>query len=283
MASRLKRSNCLNEFFPKNNKIFMYLLALFIVQNLQKIFTADPKMWGCPIFGPKMVHLPQPFSLCKISKKSFQRIQSYEDVQLLGIKWPIWANENFFRKPVNEPCSFHSFLSTCQKLKSDINLLVKYWRLGNKRLRILAVIWEPSFSQACNFCIMLMNHKNFHITQIQDKANDMIFLKSPKTMFLSHFWLFLVIFAWLGFFPKNSAVTYNYIWAPNSMLSFRKTNEPIPRKLTDKRKDERKDRRTLFFRTLPAEDSGPKHLQSKTGLLVSTRGHVHIIIAVWGL
>ena len=67
------------------------------------------------------------------------------------------------------------------------------------------------------------------------------------------------------------------------MLSFRKTNEPIPRKLTDKRKDERKDRRTLFFRTPPAEDSGPKHLQSKTGLLVSTRGHVHIIIAVWGL
>ena len=136
MASRLKRSNCLNEFFPKNNKIFMYLLALFIVQNLQKIFTADPKMWGCPIFGPKMVHLPQPFSLCKISKKSFQRIQSYEDVQLLGIKWPIWANEIFFRKPVNEPCSFHSCLSTCQKLKSDINLLVKYWRLKNTEISL---------------------------------------------------------------------------------------------------------------------------------------------------
>ena len=67
------------------------------------------------------------------------------------------------------------------------------------------------------------------------------------------------------------------------MLSFRKTNEQIPRKLTDKRKDERKDRHTLFFRTLPAEGSGPKHLQSKIGLLVGIRGHVHIIIAVWGL
>ena len=32
----------------------------------------------------------------------------------------------FFRKPVNEPCFFHSYLSTSQKLKSDINLLVKY-------------------------------------------------------------------------------------------------------------------------------------------------------------
>ena len=67
------------------------------------------------------------------------------------------------------------------------------------------------------------------------------------------------------------------------MVSFRKTNEPIPRKPTDKRKDERKDRHTLFFRTLPAEDRGPKHFQSKIGLLVSIRGHVHIVIAVWGL
>ena len=35
----------------------------------------------------------------------------------------------FFRKPVNEPCSFHSCLSTCQKSKSDISLLLKYWQL----------------------------------------------------------------------------------------------------------------------------------------------------------
>ena len=30
---------------------------------------------------------------------------------------------------------------------------------------------------------MLMNHKNFHFTQIPDKTNDGIFLKSPETMF----------------------------------------------------------------------------------------------------
>ena len=30
---------------------------------------------------------------------------------------------------------------------------------------------------------MLMNHKNFHFTQILDKTNDIMFLKSPKTMF----------------------------------------------------------------------------------------------------
>ena len=36
---------------------FIYLLALFIVTNLKKIFSAE--LWECPIFGPKMVHLPQ--------------------------------------------------------------------------------------------------------------------------------------------------------------------------------------------------------------------------------
>ena len=86
---------CPEKFFLVQTIIitFIYLLALFIVQNL---------------------------------KKFLQRIQSYEDAQFLGPKWPISPNENFFRKPVNEPCFFHSCLSTCQKSKSDINLLVKY-------------------------------------------------------------------------------------------------------------------------------------------------------------
>ena len=53
----------------------------------------------------------------KLKKKFFQRIHSYEDVQFLSPKWPIFPNE-FFRKPVNEPFSFHS--------KQDINLLVKH-------------------------------------------------------------------------------------------------------------------------------------------------------------
>ena len=43
----------------------IYLLALFIVQNL---------------------------------KKFLQQIQSYEDVQFLATKWPISSNENLFQK-----------------------------------------------------------------------------------------------------------------------------------------------------------------------------------------
>ena len=71
-------------FFSKKtaNKISMYLLAPFILQNFKKIIRTDPELWGCAIFGLKMAHLPWtklfwykpllllsstywPFSLCK--------------------------------------------------------------------------------------------------------------------------------------------------------------------------------------------------------------------------
>ena len=94
----------------------------FWVQN-------DPFAPNKHFFGKLLISLSstyQPLSLCKIKTKNYQRIQSYEEVQFLGPKWPICPNDNFFRKPVNEPCFFHSCLSKCQKSKSDINLLVKY-------------------------------------------------------------------------------------------------------------------------------------------------------------
>ena len=87
-------------FFDINHCYYFHLpMALFIVQNL----TMDPELWRCTIFGPKVVHLPQ---------------------------------INFFRKPVNEPCFFYSCLSTCQKSKSDINLLVKYWWFKNTEISL---------------------------------------------------------------------------------------------------------------------------------------------------
>ena len=40
---------------------FIYLLALFIVQNLKKFLQRIQSFEECAIFGPKMVHLPQAF------------------------------------------------------------------------------------------------------------------------------------------------------------------------------------------------------------------------------
>ena len=100
-----------------------------------------------------------------------------------------------------------------KSLISEILTIKEYWNLIGRK-PFLAIIWLPDFSQASSFCRMLMNHKNFHFTQIPDKTNDVIFLKSPKTMFLGHFWPFLVIFAQWGFFPKNPALSHTTIYGP---------------------------------------------------------------------
>ena len=112
----------------------------------------DPELWRCPIFVPKMVHLLQtnffmedyycnshlpiiPLHCAKFLRKLSQQIQSYEHVQFLGPKWPILPNEIFYRN-VHEPCFFYLCLSTWQKSKSDINLLVKYWWLKNTEISL---------------------------------------------------------------------------------------------------------------------------------------------------
>ena len=64
----------------------------------------------------------------------------------------------------------------------------------------------------------IMNQKNFCFTPIPDKTNDVIFLKNPYSIF-DHFWSFLPDG---NFSKKSSSGTHSYIWAPNTMLCFRK-------------------------------------------------------------
>ena len=97
----------------------------------------------------------------------------------------------------------------------------QYWNLIDRE-PFLAITWESDFSQECSFCKMLMNHKNFNFTQIPDKTNDEIFLKSPKAMFLGHFWPFLVIFARWRFFPKDTALPHKTIYGPPTHVKFQK-------------------------------------------------------------
>ena len=138
------------------NLIFIYLLAPFIVQKFKKSLPADPGLWGCAIFEPKIAHFP---------KQQF-----------------------FFRKPVNEPCFFHPLLPTCQKSKSDINLLVKYWQLKNIEVSLA----ERHFGY--NFRNRFFPN-TFVLHKFQTKLmTDVIFIKSPKTLFwaiFDHFWSFL--------------------------------------------------------------------------------------------
>ena len=131
----------------------------------------------------------------------------------------VWAQNG----PLPQMRIFSLFLSSIPiymtKIKvrylsiSEISMIKEYWNLIGRE-QFLAITWEPDFSQACNFHRMLMNHKNFHFTKIPDKTKDMIFLKSPKTLFLGHFWPFLVIFAQRGFYPKNLALSHVTIYGP---------------------------------------------------------------------
>ena len=70
-------------------------------------------------------------------------------------------------------------------------MIKEYWNLICWE-PLLYLTWELDFFPGMQFPQMLMNHKNFDFTQIPDKTNDVIFLKSPKTMFLGHFRPFLL-------------------------------------------------------------------------------------------
>ena len=123
----------------------------------------DPELWRFTIFGTEVVHLPQINFLSEnllMSLVSFIRayLHAKNQSQILIYKWNT----------------------------DDLRILKSHWLRA-----IFAFTWELDFSQACSFLRMLMNHRNFDLTQIPDKTNDVVFLKSPKTMFLGHFWPFL--------------------------------------------------------------------------------------------
>ena len=46
-------------FFGTNHYYFPLHIGSFHCAEFKKILTADPELWGCAIFGPKMVQLPQ--------------------------------------------------------------------------------------------------------------------------------------------------------------------------------------------------------------------------------
>ena len=120
--------------------LLAYLLAFFIALNLKKLLTGDPELWRSANFGPNMVHFPKHFFFGgKIVIIFIYLLAPFIVPNLLKSltadppffvpKWATSPNDKFFRKPVNEPCYFHSCLYACQKSKSDINLLMKHWRL----------------------------------------------------------------------------------------------------------------------------------------------------------
>ena len=82
-------------------------------------------------------HLPiSPFHCAKFKKDSSSRSRIMSMCNFSAQNGPFPQNANFFRKPVHEPSFFYSCLSICQKSKSVINLLEKYWWLKNTEVSL---------------------------------------------------------------------------------------------------------------------------------------------------
>ena len=110
-----------------------------------------------------------------------------------------FTSNNFFFFSENLLMSLVSFIHVYLHAKNQSQILIYQWNTDDLRIlkshwlrAIFAFTWGLDFSQACSFLRMFMNHENFDLTQISGKINDMSFLKSPKTMFLGHFWPFLL-------------------------------------------------------------------------------------------
>ena len=130
-------------------------------------------------------------------------------------------------------------------------MIKEYWNLIDQD-PFLAITWEIDFSQACSFRRMLRNHNNFHFTQIPDKNNDLIFLKSPKTMFLGHFRSFLPN----GNFFQKIRLCHTQLYK-DSQHHAKFQKKLMSQSRENARRDRRMDGQILFYRTLPAEAGGP--------------------------
>ena len=135
-----------NGFFSRKttNKIFMYLLAPFILQNFQKILRSNPELWDVPFSGPKWPICPEqfffwnepllllsstywPFHYAKFLKNSSSGSRVTRMHNFWAQNGP-FAQMRIFSENLLMPCFFHSCLSKSKKLKSDITVLVKHWQ-----------------------------------------------------------------------------------------------------------------------------------------------------------
>ena len=140
------------------NLVFQWIFVLNAIKHkllyvsiVKEILRADQKLWGCTIFGPKMVHLHRtkmfwekaliffflsllgPFTVHKILKKFLERIQSYEDAPFLGPKLPIYSKQGFvWKKSILFSYTYKKFSRRIQSYKS-MPLLGPKWPICPKK------------------------------------------------------------------------------------------------------------------------------------------------------
>ena len=126
-------------------KFFFKILKKFLepIQSYEDVPFSGPKypnLFWTKFFGTNHYYyfnLPiGPFHWTIFLKNSYSGSRVLRMRHFWAQNGPFPRTRIFFRKPVNEPFFFHSCLSTSQKSKSDIYLLVKYWRLKNTEISL---------------------------------------------------------------------------------------------------------------------------------------------------
>ena len=96
----------------------------------------------CPkqiIFWKKLNHFHltiDPFHCVKFFKNSSSRSRVMRMCHFWAQNGSLAQMRIFSGNLLIKPCSVHSCLSTCHKSKSDINLVIKYWRLKNNEISL---------------------------------------------------------------------------------------------------------------------------------------------------
>ena len=174
-----------NNFFCGKimNIIFIHLLAPFIVKNFKKVLAADPELWGCTIFWTIN-------GLFATMRLFF--FLSFMPVYVPNIKVRWWSIK-------------------------EILMIKEYWNLIGQE-KFSTITWGQDFCQALSLHRMWMNHKNSHFKAIPEKTHDIILnhVFGPFWTIFRHFCPTAICF------KKPASVPPNYIWALNTMLSFRK-------------------------------------------------------------
>ena len=138
------------------------------------------------------MYLLAPFIL-QNSKKFLEPIESYEDQSFSGPKSPICPALIFLVQTM-----YYYFHLLVILIVQNLKKKFFQWIQSYEDAPFLGPKWSTchnfffinivsDFSLACSFRRMLMNHKNFCFTKLPDRNTNVIFLKSPKTLFLEDF------------------------------------------------------------------------------------------------
>ena len=140
----------LNKIFLAQTIIitFIYLLAIFTVQNFKKFLQQIQSYEDVPIFGTKWSICPKQNFFLKIINIILNHplasfiVQNLKTIlpaapelwgaQFLSPKWAIFQSENFIRKPVS---FIHAYLhpkNQSQMLISEILAIKEYWNLNGR-------------------------------------------------------------------------------------------------------------------------------------------------------